>query len=59
MSVKSYRNCLISQTELGFLILFESGNKVLIKDAKSFADCFFWIDRQVAHLVIQKVLCGK
>ena len=59
MSIKSYKNCLITQKELGFLIEFYSGNKVLIKDAKSFLDCFGWIDRQTAHLAIQKVLGGK
>jgi hypothetical protein len=59
MSIKSYKSCLITQTELGFLIEFSSGNKVLIKDAKSFLDCFGWIDRQIAHLAIQKALGGK
>lgn len=59
MSNKWYRGCTITPAELGFLIQFTSGNKVLIKDAKSFADCQNWIDRQLAHLAIERVFGDK
>jgi len=56
MSNKWYRGCIITPQELGFLIQFPSGAKVLIKDAKSFQDCQNWIDRQLAHLAIERAL---
>jgi hypothetical protein len=56
MSNKWYRGCIIAPQQVGFLIQFPSGNKVLIKDALSFADCQKWIDRQLAHLAIKKAL---
>jgi len=56
MSIKYYRGCSLTPQEVGFLIQFPSGNKVLIKDAKSFEDCQKWIDRQLAHLAIEKAL---
>ncbi|MEG3920712.1 MULTISPECIES: hypothetical protein [unclassified Microcoleus] len=56
MLSKSYRDCTITPQDLGFLIQFPSGAKVLIKDAKSFEDCQKWIDRQLAHLAIEKAL---
>lgn len=59
MSNKWYRGCIITPTELGFLIQFPSGNKVLIKDAKFFADCHNWIDRQLAHLAIERLFGDK
>ncbi|MEG4406992.1 hypothetical protein [Microcoleus sp. MON2_D5] len=54
MLSKSHQNCIIIPQERGFLIQFFSGAKVLIKDAKSFADCQKWIDRQLTHLAIEK-----
>ena len=57
MSSKSYPNCSLTPQEVGLLIQFPSGNKVLIKDAKSFGDCQQkWIDRQLVHLAIEKAL---
>lgn len=54
MSNKWYQGCIIVPADLGFLIQFPSGNKVLIKNASSFADCRNWIDRQLAHWAIEK-----
>ncbi len=56
MSIKWYRGCIITPQALGLLIQFPSGAKVLIKDAKSFADCLKWIDRQLAYSAIEKAL---
>ncbi len=52
---KWYRGCIITPQQVGFLIQFPSGAKVLIKDARSFEDCLKWIDRQLAHLAIERV----
>jgi len=54
MLIKSSRNSTITPHEVGFLIQFLSGNKVLIKDAKSVENCQKWIDRQLANLAIEK-----
>lgn len=59
MSVKWYRGCIVTPAELGFLIQFPSGSKVLIEDARSFADCLNWIERQLARLAIQRVTGGR
>lgn len=59
MLSKSYRDCTITPQALGFLIQFPSGAKVLIKDAQSFNDCQNWIDRQLAHLAIERVFGDK
>lgn len=59
MSNKSYRGCPIVPAELEFSIEFPLGNKSLIKDAKFFADCRNWSDRQLARLAILKILQGK
>lgn len=59
MSNNWYRGCIVVTAELGFLIQFPSGAKVLIKDARSFVDCQNWIDRQLARLAIEKVYRGK
>ncbi len=54
MLSKDYRGCTITPQALGFLIQFPSGDKVVIKDGLSFEDCQKWIDRQLAHLAIEK-----
>lgn len=59
MLSKSYRSCTITPQKVGFLIQFTSGDKVLIKDACSFADCHNWIDRQLAHWAIERVYRSK
>jgi hypothetical protein len=59
MSNKWYQGCIITPAKLGFLIQFRSGNKVVIKDAKSFEDCHNWIDRQLAHLAIEQMFWDK
>lgn len=59
MLIKSYRYCTITPQALGLLIQFLFGAKVLIKDAKSFEDCQNWIDRQLAHLAVEKALEDK
>lgn len=59
MSSKDYRGCTITLQRLGFLTQFLSGDKVLSKDAFALADCQTWIDRQLAHLAIEKLLGDK
>ncbi|MEG4197351.1 hypothetical protein QUA45_03560 [Microcoleus sp. Pol12A5] len=56
MLSKSYQDCIITPQEVGFLVQFISGGKVLIKDAHFFEDCENWIDRQLTHLTIEKAL---
>lgn len=50
---------MLNNAELGFSIELPSGNKALIEDAKFFAECCTWIDHQLAHLAILKILQGK
>jgi hypothetical protein len=54
MLSKSYQNCTLAPQKVGFLIQSLWGNKVVIKDAKFFADYPKWIDRQLAHYAIEK-----
>lgn len=49
-----YRDCLLEKTETGYFVTFPNRNKLLLKGAQTLSDCYFWIDRQLALLAIER-----